>query len=104
MSVLKAGEFGDYSDSMAEEMEKAMDKILDERFGLSDGIPDAQRDQFRILIFAVAQGIVNHLVQNNEFALIFPSGTEIRMKEDAIILKCGSTRLKLTDSGFHWTN
>jgi hypothetical protein len=97
MSRLKAGTLNDYKNSMAEEMEKALLVMWPQHF---DGtFPESQKEQFRVLILALAQGIVNHLMEGNVFTIIHPTGTELRMNAQGITLKVGGTRMDITSSG-----
>lgn len=98
MGILKAGTKIDYPDSMAEEIEKALGDLYP-RFFDGKEYPESQKEQFQILTLAVAQGVVNHLVENGVFSLIHPAGTEIEMSASGITLKFGSTRLEVTTSG-----
>lgn len=72
--ALKAGIRADYTNSMAQAMEKAFldewPKIMD-----SDEPKPEMTDQMRLLFIAVAQGVVRHLVNNpDSFKVLFPGG------------------------------
>jgi len=61
--ALKAGTLNDFADSMAEQMEIALED------GLQDPLPlegDKARTYLRSLLIAIAQGVVEHIKNNLE--------------------------------------
>jgi hypothetical protein len=97
MGKLKAGTLNDYQNSMAAEMENALLAMWPQHF--EGTFPESQKEQFRVLILAIAQGIVNHLMEGNELTIIHPSGTELRMSAQGIKLKFDGTLLDINSSG-----
>lgn len=59
MADLKGGSVGDFSGSMAEEMEKVMEAEMHALKG--HGLPEMGRDERRLMLVAVARGMLNYL-------------------------------------------
>lgn len=60
---LYGGTIGSFADSMAEEMEKALNQVREEE-GMS-ALPTGDRDR-RMLFIAIARGVINHLQKKQE--------------------------------------
>ena len=97
MPALKSGTVTNYNDSMAQEIELALKALWPEIVGGT--FPETGPQHYRLLTLAIAQGVVNHLMKNNEFRLIHPAGPEIRMNAQGIKLIVGSTQLEVTADG-----
>ena len=64
MADLKGGSVGDFSGSMAEEMEKVMEKEMQALKG--HGLPEMGKDERRVLLVAVARGMLNYLKRHEK--------------------------------------
>ena len=62
MAQLKSGKLADFADSMAEAMEKAMEQEWQAFKG--QPLPDAGKDERRILFTSVSMGVLNYLKQH----------------------------------------
>lgn len=63
MEELYGGSIDDFGDSMAEEIELALNEVRVEED--MDELPLGDRDR-RILFIAIARGVINHLQKKNE--------------------------------------
>lgn len=63
MTELYGGSIDSFADSMAEEMELALNEVREEE-GL-DALPQGDPDR-RMLFIAIARGVINHLEKKNE--------------------------------------
>ena len=64
VDTLYGGSLKDFSDSMAEEIEIAYNAVLAEAG--KNPLPDAGRQDRRMLFLAIARGVVNHLVKKEQ--------------------------------------
>lgn len=61
--ALKPGKFADFSESMAQDMEDAMQGVWAERWP-DEPFPTAGEDDRRMLFVAIAQGVLRYLSRN----------------------------------------
>ncbi|HKP98439.1 MAG TPA: hypothetical protein VJ385_22100 [Fibrobacteria bacterium] len=64
MANLKGGSVADFAGSMAEEMEKAMEAEM--RALKGHGLPEQGREERRLLLAAVARGMLNYLKKHED--------------------------------------
>lgn len=88
--MYKGGTLQDFAGSMAESIEKEFDKIWADRF--QTPLPEATRDDRRLLFIAISHGIIKHLREMAEEAF------DIRVKVDQLpmgnlIVSNGKTKL-----------
>lgn len=69
MGTLKGGSVNDFSGSMAAEMEKVMESEMQALKG--HGLPEMGRDERRVMLVAVARGMLNYLKQHENDLIKF---------------------------------
>lgn len=82
--VFKAGSFEDYTDSMAEEIDKAFGEEWRKRTGYD--LPDVGREERLMIFAAIAQGVVKHLVERSGNSFKIKVETEQTKENENLVM------------------